>query len=324
MATSAQRAIFIIGIEHRSGTNFLSDLLALHADCCRPLSIGEDFFVHHAHVLQRYATCLHESWNADWRKSASQAEIGAAIGRGLLSLLVEQADRPARHLITKTPRADRIALFPWLFPGHPLLILVRDGRSVVESAVKSFGWSYKKATSRWCHGARKILEFNQRPPELPCRWLVVRYEDLVSDLSAEMHRILAFLRLDPAGYDFEAAAAMPVRGSSTLKSQGQGLHWQPVPKSNDFNPLNRAAGWTARQHRKFLIAAGPFQQLLGYSVEVPQPKGILGSLLARWLERKWQRRMDRLGLAPLEKQVVGPQLAAIEADEQPLPLRRAA
>jgi hypothetical protein len=323
MISTSQRAIFIIGIEHRCGTNFLSDLLALHAECCRPLSIGEDFFVHHAHVLQRYAVCLHESWNADWRKSVSQVEIGAALGRGLLSLLTEQANRPARHLITKTPRADRIGLFPWLFPDQPLLVLIRDGRSVVESAVRSFGWTYRKAASRWCQGARKILEFEGRR-ESNCRSLVVRYEDLVTNLTAELHRILAFLRLDPAGYDFEAAAAMPVRGSSTLASQGQDLHWKPVPKTIGFDPLNRAAGWTPRQQRQFLISAGAYQQLLGYGVEGSHPPGILGSLFARWLSRKWQRRIAREGLQPLTRKVVGPQLAEIEAEEQPLRLRRAA
>jgi hypothetical protein len=324
MGTSSQRAIFIIGIEHRSGTNFLSDLLALHADTCRPSAIGEDFFVHHAHHLQRYTAGLHQSWSQPWRESATQGDVAAAIGRGLLSLLADQADRPARHLVTKTPRADRLALFPWLFPGHPLLILVRDGRSVVESAVKSFGWSYDKAIRKWGNGARKILEFVRGNHELPCRSLVVRYEDLVTNNAAEMRRILTFLRLDPAGYDFDAAAAMPVRGSSTLKSQGQGLHWIPVPKSSDFNPLKRGADWPARLNRKFLIAAGMYQQLLGYSVEGANPPGVLGGLFARWLARKWQRRIARMGLAPLERQVVGPRLAEIEADEQPVPLRRAA
>ena len=324
MATSSQRAIFIIGIEHRSGTNFLSDLLALHSDTCRPSAIGEDFFVHHAHHLQRYTAGLHQSWNPPWRESASQADVAAAIGRGLLSLLADQADRPARHLVTKTPRADRLALFPWLFPDQPLLIIIRDGRSVVESAVKSFGWSYDKAIKRWATGARKILEFVQGKHELPCRSLVVRYEDLVTNNAAELRRILGFLRLDPASYDFDAAAAMPVRGSSTLKSQGQGLHWIPVPKSSDFNPLKRGTDWPARLNRKFLLAAGMYQQLLGYSVEGANPPGILGRLFSRWLARKWQRRITRMGLEPLGRQVVGPQLAKIEAEDQPLPLRRAA
>jgi protein-tyrosine sulfotransferase len=327
MATDAGQAIFVIGIEHRSGTNFLSDLLALHADCCRPSTIGEDFLLHNAQHLERYAAGLHASWNPEWRQSASQQEIGAALGRGLLRILTDQADRPALHLVTKTPRADRLGLFPWLFPDQPLLILIRDGRSLVESAVKSFGWTYRKAIERWSRGARRILEFDRDERRGACRYLVVRYEDLVTDLTAELHRILAFLRLDPRGYDFDAAAAMPVRGSSVLKSQGHALHWKPVPKSSNFDPLRRASNWTARDHRRFLQAAGMYQQLLGYSVEGIQQPGILGGLWSRWLQRKWQRRTARLGLVPLARQVIGPQLAEIEpAEEQPLvrKVRRAA
>ncbi len=331
MATDAQRAIFIIGIEHRSGTNFLSDLLALHEDCCRPATIGEDFLLHSAQHLQHYAAGLHAAWNAEWRSSAPQAEIGAALGRGLLTVLGDQADRPAMHLVTKTPRADRLALFPWLFPDQPLLILIRDGRSVIESAVKSFGWSYRKATERWSRGARRILEFDRDHNRGPCRYLVVRYEDLVTDLTAELHRILAFLRLEPAAYDFDAAAAMPVRGSSTLKSQGQSLHWKPVPKSSNFDPLRRASSWTHRQHRRFLQSAGMYQQLLGYDVEGAVQSGILGGLWSRWLARKWQRRIARFELRPLQPQIVGPRLSAMgQADDNVLPmpasarLRRAA
>jgi hypothetical protein len=327
MTTLQQQAVFIVGVEHRCGTNFLSDLLALHSDCCRPATIGEDFLLHNAQHLQRYAAGLHASWNPQWRTSASQADIGAALGRGLLDVLTDQADRPAARLVTKTPRADRLALFPWLFPDQPLLILIRDGRSVVESAVKSFSWTYRKAIERWSRGARRILEFNRDERRGRSRFLVIRYEDLVTDLSAELHRILAFLRLDPRGYDFDAAEAMPVRGSSMLKTAGQALHWKPVPKSSNFDPLNRASNWTARDHRRFLRTAGLYQQLLGYSVDGAQQPGVLGGLWSRWLRRKWQRQSARFNLEPLERQVVGPQLAEIDPAEEPAvtrSLRRAA
>ena len=92
MPAGPERAIFIIGIEHRTVTNFLNDLLALNGDCCRPTTIGEDFLLHQADCLRRYAAGLHASWNPEWRASASQADIGAALGRGLLSVLENQAE----------------------------------------------------------------------------------------------------------------------------------------------------------------------------------------------------------------------------------------
>jgi hypothetical protein len=319
MPAGPEQAVFIIGIEHRSGTNFLSDLLALHADCCRPTTIGEDFLLHHAEHLRRYAAGLHESWNPDWRGSASQAEIGAALGRGLLAVLQQQADRPAARLVTKTPRADRLSLFPWLFPDHPLLLIIRDGRSLVESAVRSFGWTYPKAIDRWARGARRILEFDRDEHAGNCRYLVVRYEDLVTDLDAELARILAFLRLSPARYDFDAARALPVRGSSSLKSQGQSLHWTPIAKPQDFRPLERASGWTASQHRRFARKAGYLQELLGYPAG-PPATGIINGWLARIDDLRAQRKIAKLDLRPLSRQVV----ERPETDADVLPFRRAA
>jgi len=109
MGGKPDQAIFIIGVEHRSGTNFLADLLMLHSDCCRPLTIGEDYLLHHVSHLKKYAAQLHVSWNPDWRESATQPEIGAALGRGLLSVLIDQATARGHRLVTKTPRASNLS-----------------------------------------------------------------------------------------------------------------------------------------------------------------------------------------------------------------------
>ena len=306
MAGDSSQAIFIIGIEHRSGTNFLCDLLALHDDCSRPTVVGENFFLHHASWLRKYAQGLHKSWNQEWHASATQEQIGAGLGRGLLSILAEQATRPDGRLVTKTPRTDELKLYSWLFPEHPLLIIIRDGRSVVESAVRSFGWNYAEATDRWVRGARRILEFDRderaRGDRPSCRYLVVRYEDLVQNLEGELRRILAFLRLSPARYDFRSAIDMPVRGSSTLKTSGQKLHWTPVPKSQGFDPLNRARDWTPARQRTFLRAAGAYQSLLGYPSDHAPTAGVFGRLLDRLAASRQQRKVERLGLVPLQLQ----------------------
>lgn len=320
MGGKPDQAIFIIGVEHRSGTNFLADLLALHRDCCRPLTIGEDYLLQHAPHLKRYAARLHDSWNPAWRESAPQADIGAALGRGLLSILAAQASHRGR-LVTKTPRADQLVLFPWLFPDHPLLIIIRDGRAVAESAVRSFGWTYKDAIRRWNRGARSILEFDRDHRGGNCRYLIVRYEDLVTDLVPHLRRILSFLRLDASRYDFDAAENMPVRGSSMLKLQGQALHWKPVAKSQDFRPLERAKHWTASQHRLFLAEAGLSQQLLGYSIEGTHEPSVIDRLYLNWLKRRWQKHLAQSVLQPVDYLVSN---AAADEPARTLPLRRAA
>ncbi|MEX2176899.1 MAG: sulfotransferase [Pirellulaceae bacterium] len=314
MHDTAEQAVVILGIGHRCGTNFLSDLLVQHADTCRPTHVPEDFFVHHAQHLQTFAAGLHASWGEGRRLETPQEEIGATLGQGLLALLRKQTDRQAPYLVTKTPRADHVQLCPWLFPDQRLILLIRDGRSVVESAVKSFHWSYRKAIDRWRRGARRILEFDRDHCGGSYPYLVVRYEDLVTNLEAELHRLLGFLGLDPRRYDFDAAAALPVRGSSTLKLHGEPLHWRPVAKRSDFSPLDRAAGWSLRQQARFLWRAGAYQRLLGYSAEAPQADGLLGSLFQRLLDLQWQRHTARHNLQPLGRQIFGLQLAD-SADE---------
>ena len=56
--------------------------------------------------------------------------------------------RPTR-LVTKTPTVKNLGLFFQLFPTSKLLVLVRDGRSVVESAVRTFDRPYGHAAREW-------------------------------------------------------------------------------------------------------------------------------------------------------------------------------
>jgi hypothetical protein len=119
-----------------------------------------------------------------------------------------------------------------------------------------------------------------------------------------MHRILAFLRLDAARYDFDAAEALPVRGSSMLKTAGSELHWKPVAKTADFNPLKRADNWTPAMHRRFYRRAGHLQQLLGYSLEGSEPTGILAAWARQSAERRWKEKIAKARLQPLQPQVV--------------------
>ena len=302
-ATAFEHA-FIVGIERRSGTNFLGDLLALHPDCARPRHLHEDMLIHRAPHLVAYAEQLHRCWASQWREAYPAERIGASIGRGLLTLLDEQADRPARLLVAKTPRADHVGSFPWLFPGAKLLILIRDGRAVVQSAVKSFGWTYGKAITRWSRGARRILEFDAQHVTGGFPYLIVRYEWLVSDQRAELTRILQFLNLSAAQYDFDAAQAMPVRASSTMRDRGESLHWTPLPKAADFNPTKRPLLWSTHVHCQFLWQAGGYQTLLGYPF-APETNSPLVKAFTHFADVFWRRKIANSGLPPLTEASAG-------------------
>ncbi len=122
-------------------------------------------------------------------------QLYAGIGEGLVSFL--WADRH-RRLVTKSPSVRHLARFFAFFPSARLLILVRDGRSVVQSGMDTFGWDFDRGCRAWSEAASTIRHFQQAEAARADRWRLVRYEDLVDDTEGQLRRIFEFLGLDPA------------------------------------------------------------------------------------------------------------------------------
>lgn len=271
--------IFLFGVLERSGTNFLSDLLCRHPACAPVHPLDEGFFHFSADLLEHYARNTASKWHPDWGLSESGAEeLLAAIGRGLLDFLRQKADAsPERYqLVTKTPSVKNLALFPRLFPGASAVVLMRDGRSVVESGVRSFGFTYEEQTRKWVWAARVIAETvgtvsGDGPPPEAGPYLLVRYEDLVTDPEPELRRILAFTGLDPDRYDFAGVERVPVRGSSTFRGKDRDVNWTPVEPSEEFRPLERWRHWTSAMHDRFnWLGSG---ELVDFGYEPVGPRG---------------------------------------------------
>lgn len=273
--------IFIVGILGRSGTNFLYQLLSRHPDCQVGGVIWEDFLLAHADLIVRYAETVQEHWDR-W---AVQDKIGQpvralcrCIGKGLISFLQLQLYDEAqaqvsggsvvsgsKRLVTKTPSVKNLQHFSKIFPDAHLIIIVRDGRALVESGVKSFNWSYDQATHAWADAARTIIQFDKDPSKGECKYLITRFEDLVHHMEGELRRIFSFLALDPNKYDFRAAASLPVIGSCETRRTGEReIHWNPIERTQDFNPIDRAGKWGRRMHERFNWIAGDELEELGY------------------------------------------------------------
>ncbi len=272
--------IMILGIAPRSGTNFLFDLLTLHPDANGCPAVYEDYLLMHAGRLDTYARALVGQWRgleSIWQRQYDDAAVQGllgALGNGLLDYLQARSKPP--RLVTKTPSPAGIDLSFQLFPEAHLLVLVRDGRSVVESAVRSrlgpkHGNRYDVFTRQWAEAARQITVFDAlyRDSDKPYRLL--RYEDLITDFRATMQAVLGNCALDAARYDFAAAEALPVRGSSTWGQQAgsidsRGLDWTPQEKTAGFAPLERWADWPPERHAMFNAIAGEQMQALGYTL----------------------------------------------------------
>jgi hypothetical protein len=286
--------IFIFGVTMRSGTNFLYDLLLLHPDCAPRPPLVEDGLVFHADGLIQYAETVCGYWKKTFDIDAEEeARFYRCLGDGLSAFLTCKAG--GKRVVTKTPTARNLRHFPKLFPEAPLLLIVRDGRAVVESGVKTFPLSFEKATRMWAQNARWILDFlRDHPGALGRKFLLVKYEDLVKDVRGEMTRALTFLGLGPTRYDFAAAENLPVRGSSTFRGESKDVHWKPVEKRPEFQPLRRFSHWGPAKHRRFNWVAGAELAALGYETAAA-PARLWDTLCnhaldARWGLRSWSSR----------------------------------
>ena len=235
--------IFVLGMLRRSGTNYLSDLLVQHPDCVSAAPIHEDHLVQRAGHLRRYVDAVAGSWTASWGvPPGDRARLLRSLGDGIVGFLQEGAG--GRRVVTKTPRLENLDLYFDLFPQAPLLILVRDGRNVVASNARSFDLNEEAVRQEWAAAGRAVMAFDARNRNRGLPYRVVRYEDLVEDLEATMTGILQTCGLDASRYDFTAAAALPVRGSSAVREQrgrralGAGREGRRVPAERTMARLD--------------------------------------------------------------------------------------
>ncbi|NEP18684.1 MAG: sulfotransferase [Leptolyngbya sp. SIO4C1] len=281
---AAARVCFLLSILPRSGTNYVYNLLAKHPHCLTPGPIWEDSFVRHSDLLMQYVQAVTRRWTPDWqtREKVGPPEtllpyFGEAI-KQILQLQVTQnaeiqaelrqqsaAQRRANVLITKTPHTESIENFFELLPTDHLLVIVRDGRAVIESGMRSFGWNYEKSTRRWAQNAAALLNLQRTCAGSDKKLLIVKYEDFLTDQTAMLRKVFDFLNLDATWYDYDEVRNFRVIGSSDTKQDGE-VHWEAVDRYDSFDPLNRFGHWTLEQHRLFNRLAGRYLTELGYAL----------------------------------------------------------
>ena len=253
--------VFLLGIAHRSGTNYLAELLDQHeAIAASPLP--EDFLVAKLACLEEFVRRVQGEWSARWDRDSAARELRSRLGLGLAGYLASDAAPRAGRVLARTPSVDGLTMLRRYFPKAHVILLIRDGRAVVESGMRSFQWSFDDASLRWARAARTIDQYRSQDPSAE-RSIVVRYEDLVADPDKALTALLGFLSLDTATYPFQRIAQTGVIGSSELKATGGDLHWDQAAIP-DFDPLARFSHWTANQHKRFNWLAGRELGLLGY------------------------------------------------------------
>ncbi|MCP5099989.1 MAG: sulfotransferase [Chloroflexi bacterium] len=303
--TSAEedfRVVYLLGMMPRSGTNFFFELICSHPDCGGLARIPEPFLMANADHLIRFVDDVHTSWNNLWAdfEEALKEPLLKAIGSGLeqyLYSLTEETwvmknlvneQRPAcvrispAVVIARTPSVKNLHLVSQLTDAK-VVVLVRDGRSVVESGMRSFGWLFEESIYRWAQAADTVLQVMPNNPQMMC----IRYEDLLQNKDELMRELFDFVQVDAHKYDFTQET--PVRGSSTYFDDNAGMNWDATQKSSDFNPLQRWHHWSRARHERFNWVAGKQLVALGYE-PVQHGRNVLWLLYNVALDLAWPLR----------------------------------
>lgn len=276
--------IFILGISPRCGTNYISALLRKHPSVLSTNIIWEDFLLCHSTSLQEYVDNCYKRWPGTWsveNRLGPKELLYQALGNGLAMFLYEQVERQIEHagnenksdtseliVATKTPSVNNLQFFFKFFPFAKLLILIRDGRSVSESFVKSFDGNYENAMRIWRQGAKQILEFDNVYKNTDFQYKIIKYEQLYLETQKQLKDIFSFLELDSSVYDFQSIEDMEILGSSTFRNKDESKFKFKVRKSMEgFDPLERWKTWDEKLHRRFNYLAVDYMNKLGYEVE---------------------------------------------------------
>jgi hypothetical protein len=137
-----------------------------------------------------------------WHRNLAGETDPVSVARSTADLFRELAERhlaaePSPVLINKTPELPRFGVeLRECFGPHKIILLIRDGRSVVRSAT-ALNWG---DPARIAHLWRElIIQSRDAAREAPRDYLEVRYEDLVTRPVAVLDDVCAFLGLSFEG-----------------------------------------------------------------------------------------------------------------------------
>lgn len=266
--------ILVMGIATRSGSTYVRNCIGLHSAAHVPPHLNEDFFAYESEHLERFRAALLARGPRIITEPVGEGQsLLSCIGRGLVTFAA-QAAPPSTHVVLKTPSPRNLEFARKLFPGAPIVVVLRDLRDVVASQVKAKHATFSAACARVAMNTELLcnaLDVHTLASGSPATQMVsdvlcVRYESLYSQAEREhVTRILTYCGLSPAEYDFDALKEIPVWGTSW----GSGAAHHDVLSARDanFTPHGRwKSQWDSAAVEHFEHVCGFAMRRLGYSL----------------------------------------------------------
>jgi protein-tyrosine sulfotransferase len=266
MHRGRQPSIILHGVMPRSGTVFVSELLGRHPDLfAYPREIKEFPFLRLTGNVQALYDEYANSYPVD-RKQISGNDFLALFGESVMAHLYTAVPDGCRVLL-KIPNVEYLPYFFTVFPLDNLIVLMRDGRDVVNSALKTWpNYSIVDVCKWWNNSARLMLQCHKRFSGMP-NYYFARYEDVVRDPAEFVRGICRQFELDDTRYPFDKIDSLPLFGSS-VDHLGRNVSWKPMKKPENFNPVGRWSNWPVNWKRTFKKIAGQTLLDLGYCADL--------------------------------------------------------
>jgi len=270
-ASSPPKLVLILAPTGKSGTNFVLNALlrlgVVRLPSRDPLH-REDHLLTGADLLEEYAVSTMRAWKK-WGELDQRYRRGDDLLRALgigLERFIGVGDLPA--VAIKTPRCDNLRVGLRLFPSALFLVVVRDGRDVVESGVQAGYWAtHEEAAEAWAGSVSSLRVQVESARDAQRRAThLVKYEDVFLDPAHALAPIVQALHGDLKKMDFAAVSDLPVYGSSQYGLQSDGsFRWSITPKTDEFCPIGRWRIWTQKTQKSVVGRLGGGLAWLGYS-----------------------------------------------------------
>jgi hypothetical protein len=256
-------AILVWSVLPRSGSVYTAELLHLHPEVhAFPNEVWEHPFLKNLHHLMRFRDAFFRDY-APNRGRIGENDFLSLFGASFMAYLKSFAPEGIRILL-KEPSVDFLAYAPIVFPLEDSVVVLRDGRDVVASTLRTWPETdFGKACHRWERSCRLILKMESSWSEDGTDPLLVRFEDVVRLPEEFVRTACERFELDPNRYPFHRIESLPVLGSSTLSPPGK-VTWAPTRKPPGFNPVGHWHSWPPERKDRFKEIAGEMLIEAGY------------------------------------------------------------
>ena len=256
-------AIIIHATLPRSGSTFTSELLRLHTNITAyPNKLWEVPFLECTGDILEFQKNFFRGYNQNINK-IGENDFLPLFGSAFIAYLHSFVPKTQRILI-KRPIVDFLNYFPSVFPYENLLLLIRDGRDVVSSTIKT--WSdlkFSEVCERWEKSTKQSLAFHEQNSNNVCGYMMIKYEHIISDPLKFVKTACECFGLDQRKYPFEKINDILVYGSSSHKREGK-VSWEPIAKPNNFKTIGHWQEWSEDKKQTFKEIAGKTLMAAGY------------------------------------------------------------